>query len=97
MKPELVAWWKEGADLAEQHRADVLKLQKRRTALAKRTASVKSALWAEQRKFGAAVVNLLKTDAELRAVLLPKLQAALTNPRDKAILETIAGGRETGL
>jgi hypothetical protein len=43
MKPELVAWWKEGADLAEQHRADVLKLQKRRTALAKRTASVKSA------------------------------------------------------
>ena len=88
MKPELVAWWKEGADLAEQHRADVLKLQKRRTALAKRTASVKSALRAEERKFGAAVVKLLKTDAEVRAVLLPKLLAA-AKPEDKATLEQL--------
>jgi hypothetical protein len=67
------------------------KFQKRRTALAKRTASVKSALRAEERKFGAAVVRLLKTDAELRAVLLPKLQAALTNPQDKATLEMLNG------
>ena len=88
MKPELVAWWKEGADLAEQHRADVLKLQKRRTALAKRTASVKSALRAEERKFGAAVVKLLKTDAEVRAVLLPKLLAA-AKPEDKPTLEQL--------
>jgi hypothetical protein len=96
MKPELAAYWKAGADLAEQHKAqraaaESAKFQKRRTALAKRTASVKSALWAEQRKFGAAVVKLLKTDAELRAVLLPKLQSALTNPRDKAMLETLNG------
>jgi hypothetical protein len=74
--------------LAEQHRADVLKLQKRRTALAKRTASVKSALRAEERKFGAAVVKLLKTDAEVRAVLLPKLLAA-AKPEDKATLEQL--------
>src|ERR1017187_5436316 len=94
MKPELVAWWKEGADLAEQHRADVLKLQKRRTALAKRTASVKSALRAEERKFGAAVVKLLKTDAELRAVLLPKLLAA-AKPEDKAALEQFRAASES--
>jgi hypothetical protein len=103
MKPELAAYWKAGADLAEQHKAqtaaesarsaEAAKFQKRRAALAKRAVSVKSALWAEERKFGAAVVKLLKTDAELRAVLLPKLQAALTNPRDKATLETLNGER----
>jgi hypothetical protein len=58
---------------------------------------VKEKLRAQERKFGAAIVELLKTDAELRAVLHPKLQAALTNLRDKATLEIIAGGRETGL
>ena len=86
MRPELVAWWKVGADLAEQYRADTLKLQKRRTALARRTASVKSALRSEERKIGAAVVRLLKTDVELRVVLLPKLLAA-AKPEDKAALE----------
>jgi hypothetical protein len=35
--------------------AEAAKLQKRRNALAKRTASVKEKLRAEQRKFGAAV------------------------------------------
>jgi hypothetical protein len=65
----------------------------RAAALAKRTAAMKEKLRAEQRKFGAAVVKLLKTDAELRAVLLPKLQAALTNPRDKATLERLNGQR----
>jgi len=104
MRPELAAYWKVGADLAEQHKAQraaaeaaisakAAKLQKRRAALAKRQASVKEKLWAEERKFGAAVVKMLKTDAELRAVLLPKLQAALTNARDKAILETLHGQR----
>ena len=83
----LVAWWNETAAIGGK----AAKFQKRRTALAKRTASVKSALRAEERKFGAAVVRLLKTDAELRAVLLPKLQAALTNPQDKATLETLNG------
>jgi hypothetical protein len=97
MRPELTAYWKAGADLAEQHKARQraaavdAEFQKRRAALAKRTAAVKEKLWTEQRKFGAAVVKLLKTDAELRAALLPKLQAALTNPRDKATLETLNG------
>ena len=102
MRPELAAYWKAGADLAEQHKAQraaaeaaisakAAKFQKRRAALAKRKASVKEKLWAEERKFGAAIVKLLKTDAELRAVLLPKLQAALTNPQDKATLETLNG------
>jgi hypothetical protein len=49
-----------------------LKLQKQRTPLARRTAAVKSALRPEERKLGAALVRLLKTDAELRVVLLPK-------------------------
>ena len=62
-----------------------------RAALAKRKASVKEKLRAQERKFGAAIVELLKTDAELRAVLLPKLQAALTNPRDRAMLEALNG------
>ena len=86
IRPELAAWWKEGADLAEQYKADASKLQKRRTALAKRTASIRSALRSEERKLGAAVVRLLKTDAKLRAVLLPKLLGA-ANPEDKAALE----------
>jgi hypothetical protein len=84
MKPELVAWWNQTATIG----AEYAKFQKRRTALAKRTASVKSALRAEERKFGAAVVKLLRTDGEVRAVLLPKLLAA-AKPEDKATLEQL--------
>jgi hypothetical protein len=87
MRAKPVAWRNEAAAIG----AKAAKFQKRRAALAKRMAAGKSNLRTEERKFGAAVVKLLKTDAELRAVLLPKLQAALTNPRDKAMLETIAG------
>jgi hypothetical protein len=39
----------------------------------------------ERKVAGRGNVKLLKTDAELRAVLLPKLQAALSNPRDNGI------------
>jgi hypothetical protein len=53
MKPELAAYRKAGADLAEQHKAqreaaEAAILQKRRAALAKRTAAMKEKLRAEQ-------------------------------------------------
>jgi hypothetical protein len=86
IRPELVAWWKEGPDLAAQYQDDLLKLQKQRAALARRKVKMNAALRAEERKLGAAVVRVLKTDVELRAVLLPKLIAA-AKAEDKAALE----------
>jgi hypothetical protein len=38
---------------------------------------------------GAAVVSLLKSDAEFKAAWLPKIQKAVTNPRDKTAIETL--------
>ena len=67
MKPELVAWWNQAATIG----AEYAKFQKRRTALAKRTASVKSAMRAEKRKLGAEIFKLLKIiDARAQATTI---------------------------
>ena len=84
LNPELVAWANEAAAIT----AEAAEFRKRRAVLASRTASAKSALRSEERKLGVAVVRLLKTDAELRAVLLSKLLAA-AKPEDKATLEQL--------
>jgi hypothetical protein len=47
---------------------------------------------AERKRFeivGAAVVLLLKSDADFKAAALPKLRDAIKNPRDKAAVETL--------
>lgn len=55
--------------------------------------AAKNDLKAAERKryeiIGAAVVSLLETDAEFKAVALPKLRDAIKNPRDKAAVETL--------
>jgi hypothetical protein len=66
----------------------VQKIDARLAAVRRRLKTNQAALRNEERKLGAALVQLLKTDAEFRAMLLPKLQAAVTNPRDKAAIES---------
>jgi hypothetical protein len=65
----------------------------RLAALQEQMKAAKEDLKAAERRrceiIGAAVVALLKSDSEFKAAILPKIREAVTNPRDKAAIETL--------
>jgi hypothetical protein len=65
----------------------------RLAALQEQMKAAKNDLKAAERKrceiIGAAVITLLNSDADFKAVCLPKIRTAISSPRDKAAIETL--------